>query len=147
MDWKELFKEATNVGFMVKYMFRESLPLAKKAFAGSAKDKVIRARCHRVAARWPPRTLISVRACLTMRTLCAPHYAVSVQEDAQGRRAAGDDDLARRGHARRVRHRRHLRPREGEMPAEIFAEIAAEMCAERCARLLSRETPSAPLLL
>ena len=39
MDWKELFKEATNVGFMVKYMFRESLPLAKKAFAGSAKDK------------------------------------------------------------------------------------------------------------
>ena len=27
------------MAYMVKYMFRESLPLAKKAFAGSAKDK------------------------------------------------------------------------------------------------------------
>ena len=24
-EWKSLFREATNVGFMVKYMFRENL--------------------------------------------------------------------------------------------------------------------------
>ena len=28
--WKDLFKEATNIAFMVKYMFRESLQLAEK---------------------------------------------------------------------------------------------------------------------
>ena len=31
-EWKELFKEATNVAFMVKYMFREDLDLAKEKF-------------------------------------------------------------------------------------------------------------------
>jgi hypothetical protein len=30
--WKYLFKEATNVGYMVKYMFREDLKLAKAKF-------------------------------------------------------------------------------------------------------------------
>lgn len=32
IEWKKLFKEATNVGYMVKYMFRESLPIAKEKF-------------------------------------------------------------------------------------------------------------------
>jgi len=31
-EWKGLFKEATNIAFMVKYMFRESLDLAKEKF-------------------------------------------------------------------------------------------------------------------
>ena len=31
-EWKELFKEATNIAFMVKYMFRESLSLTKDKF-------------------------------------------------------------------------------------------------------------------
>ena len=31
-SWKKLFKEATNIGFMVKYMFRESLQMAKDQF-------------------------------------------------------------------------------------------------------------------
>ena len=30
--WKKLFKEATNIGFMVKYMFRENLQMAKDQF-------------------------------------------------------------------------------------------------------------------
>ena len=30
--WKELFKEATNVAYMVKYMFREDLKMAKEMF-------------------------------------------------------------------------------------------------------------------
>ena len=32
IDWKTLFKEATNVAFMVKYMFREDLGIAKAKF-------------------------------------------------------------------------------------------------------------------
>lgn len=31
-EWGQLFKEATNVGFMVKYQFRESLEKAKLKF-------------------------------------------------------------------------------------------------------------------
>ena len=31
-EWKDLFKEATNIAFMVKYMFRESLEIAKSKF-------------------------------------------------------------------------------------------------------------------
>ena len=31
-SWKKLFKEATNIGFMVKYMFREQLGMAKEKF-------------------------------------------------------------------------------------------------------------------
>ena len=35
----QLFKEAANVAYMVKYMFRESLPLAKAKFGGYLEDK------------------------------------------------------------------------------------------------------------
>jgi hypothetical protein len=38
-DWKDLFREATNVAFMVKYMFRESVTLAKTIFTFIADDK------------------------------------------------------------------------------------------------------------
>ena len=38
-SWKKLFKEATNIGFMVKYMFREDLKLAKTKFVDFAGDK------------------------------------------------------------------------------------------------------------
>ena len=38
-EWKSLFKEATNIGFMVKYMFRENLPLAKTKFAEAVGNK------------------------------------------------------------------------------------------------------------
>jgi len=31
-DWKALFMEATNIGFMIKYMFRENLAIAKAKF-------------------------------------------------------------------------------------------------------------------
>lgn len=31
-EWQELFKEATNIGFMIKYMFREDLGIAKAKF-------------------------------------------------------------------------------------------------------------------
>ena len=37
--WKKLFKEATNIGFMVKYMFREDLVLARGLFQSVANDK------------------------------------------------------------------------------------------------------------
>lgn len=37
--WKQLFKEATNVGYMVKYMFREDLTLAKKLFVEAVGNK------------------------------------------------------------------------------------------------------------
>ena len=39
LKWKKLFKEATNIGFMVKYMFRESLPLAKQKFTEAVTSK------------------------------------------------------------------------------------------------------------
>ena len=35
-EWKGLFKDAVNIGFMIKYMFRESLPMAKDLFVKSA---------------------------------------------------------------------------------------------------------------
>jgi len=38
-EWKFLFKEATNIGFMVKYMFRENLPLAKEKFSLAVSNK------------------------------------------------------------------------------------------------------------
>lgn len=38
-DWKRLFKEATNVGYMVKYMFRESLPIAKTKFVETVNNR------------------------------------------------------------------------------------------------------------
>ena len=38
-EWKSLFKEATNIAFMVKYMFRESLPLAKEKFTTVVTNK------------------------------------------------------------------------------------------------------------
>ena len=38
-EWKQLFKEATNVGFMVKYMFRENLPLAKQKFLETVQNR------------------------------------------------------------------------------------------------------------
>ena len=38
-EWKDLFKEATNIAFMVKYMFRESLTLAKEKFVDFASNK------------------------------------------------------------------------------------------------------------
>ena len=39
LEWSSLFKEAANVAYMVKYMFRESLPLAKQQFGGYIEDK------------------------------------------------------------------------------------------------------------
>jgi len=39
IEWKDLFKEATNIAFMVKYMFRESLQLAKDKFLESLGTK------------------------------------------------------------------------------------------------------------
>ena len=38
-EWKGLFKDATNIAFMVKYMFRESLDLAKEKFTLSIGGK------------------------------------------------------------------------------------------------------------
>ena len=38
-EWSNLFKEAANVAFMVKYMFRENLPLAKQHFGRYIEDK------------------------------------------------------------------------------------------------------------
>jgi len=38
-SWKGLFKEATNIGFMVKYMFREDLKMAKDKFVEFAATK------------------------------------------------------------------------------------------------------------
>ena len=38
-EWKSLFKDATNIAFMVKYMFREQLQLAKDQFIAFTKDK------------------------------------------------------------------------------------------------------------
>ena len=38
-EWKHLFKEATNIAFMVKYMFRESLQIAKTKFQESLNKK------------------------------------------------------------------------------------------------------------
>ena len=40
-QWKALFKEATNVGFMVKYMFREDVALTKRIFTEVASDKAL----------------------------------------------------------------------------------------------------------
>ena len=37
-EWRSLFKEATNIAFMVKYMFRESLPICKQRFEGVCAD-------------------------------------------------------------------------------------------------------------
>ena len=37
-EWKALFKEATNIAFMVKYMFRESLDLARRIAASHGED-------------------------------------------------------------------------------------------------------------
>ena len=39
IEWKDLFKEATNIAFMVKYMFRESLQIAKDKFTESLGHK------------------------------------------------------------------------------------------------------------
>ena len=39
MEWKSLFKEATNIAFMVKYMFRENLDIAKKKFLEQVANK------------------------------------------------------------------------------------------------------------
>ena len=39
LEWSQLFKEAANVAYMVKYMFRESLGLAKRKFGGYIEDK------------------------------------------------------------------------------------------------------------
>ena len=39
--WSLLFKEATNVGFMVKYMFREDLGLSHDLFEAVAADKLL----------------------------------------------------------------------------------------------------------
>ena len=39
LEWSQLFKEAANVAYMVKYMFRESLPLAKQKFGGYIEDR------------------------------------------------------------------------------------------------------------
>jgi len=38
-QWKALFKEANNAGFMLKYMFRESLDATKQMFLDVASDK------------------------------------------------------------------------------------------------------------
>ena len=38
-EWKDLFKEATNIGFMVKYMFRENLGIAKSMFLEAVGNK------------------------------------------------------------------------------------------------------------
>ena len=35
-----LLKEAANVAYMVKYMFRESLELAKRKFGGDIEEKL-----------------------------------------------------------------------------------------------------------
>ena len=40
-QWSQLFKEATNVAFMVKYMFREDLSLAQSRFEAVANDKAL----------------------------------------------------------------------------------------------------------
>ena len=39
LQWSNLFKEAANVAYMVKYMFRESLPLAKQQFGAYIEDR------------------------------------------------------------------------------------------------------------
>jgi len=39
VEWKKLFKEATNVGYMVKYMFREDLAIAKAKFIEAVNNK------------------------------------------------------------------------------------------------------------
>ena len=39
LEWSALFKEAANVAYMVKYMFRESLPLTKQRFRGYIDNK------------------------------------------------------------------------------------------------------------
>jgi len=38
-EWQQLFKEATNVAFMVKYMFREDLAIAKAKFIEAVNNK------------------------------------------------------------------------------------------------------------
>ena len=38
-DWKQLFKEATRTAYNLKYMFRESLELAKRKFCGDIEEK------------------------------------------------------------------------------------------------------------
>ena len=38
-EWKSLFKEACNIGFMVKYMFREDLQIAKQKFVEAVGNK------------------------------------------------------------------------------------------------------------
>ena len=39
VEWKQLFREATNIAFMVKYMSRESVSLAKAKFIESVSNK------------------------------------------------------------------------------------------------------------
>ena len=39
LEWSQLFKEAANVAYMVKYMFRESLEIAKERFGGYVTDR------------------------------------------------------------------------------------------------------------
>ena len=39
LEWSQLFKEVANVAYMIKYMFRESLQMAKDEFEGYIKDK------------------------------------------------------------------------------------------------------------
>ena len=49
-EWKGLFKEATNIAFMVKYMFRESLELAKDKFNASIGNRRQRGSADEVEA-------------------------------------------------------------------------------------------------
>ena len=37
-DWQRLFKEASNVAFQIKYMFRESRQIATQRFLASAEN-------------------------------------------------------------------------------------------------------------
>lgn len=52
-DWKRLFKDATNIAFMIKYMFRENLPIAREKFlvasGATAKQSAIKRRAADVS--------------------------------------------------------------------------------------------------
>ena len=58
-DWKALFKEATNVAFMIKYMFRESLPLARCATPHAHAE----ARARPGISTPPPRHPLAHKSC------------------------------------------------------------------------------------
>ena len=63
-EWKELFKEATNIAFMVKYMFRESLAIAKTKFTDAVgkKNTNFSGEAHEVVTNLVKETLVHIAA-------------------------------------------------------------------------------------